>query len=181
MGIVRPFCVPEDLIRAQREGGAIGEQAAIEVRDGGADGGGEIRAGGHVFPEAVEQDGEARRGLLADFQEIEEGLLGQQLDILGEHGEQAALEESGGDLRIVAVLFQGFREIGESFRDFPGHFRGVLGGIERMGSGPDRGSSGRGDPLGGCGGCADRGNVRTARRCRRTPHRYRSNTRHRRR
>ena len=42
------------------------------------------------------------------FEELEEGIAREEADVLGKHGEEAALEEAGGDLRRVAVFFEGF-------------------------------------------------------------------------
>ncbi len=65
-------------------------------------------------------------------------ILGQQADVLGEHGEEAALEESGDDLRVVAVGFEGLGEPGEASGDVAGDLGGALAGIERVGIGEDQ-------------------------------------------
>lgn len=59
--------------------------------------------------------------------------LPEELDVLGKHGEEATLEESGSDLGIVAVLFEGLGEFGERLGDLASDLGSVLGGIERMG------------------------------------------------
>jgi len=66
-----------------------------------------------------------------------EAVLGQQADVFGEHGEEAALEKSGDDARVVFVRFEGLGEFGKAAGDVAGDLGGFLGGIERIGIGPD--------------------------------------------
>ena len=71
------------------------------------------------------------------MQQFLEAVFRQQADVFGEHGEEAALEESGDDTGVVLVGFEGFGEFGEAAGDVAGDFGGFLGGIERVGIGPD--------------------------------------------
>lgn len=64
-------------------------------------------------------------------------MSGGGADVLGEHGEEAALEEADGDLGIVAVLVDGFGEFRKVFGDLPVDGGGVFGGIEGMRIDPD--------------------------------------------
>ena len=78
------------------------------------------------------------RGFSFDlFEQGLEAVLGQQAHVLGEHGEEAALEESGDDLRVVAVGFEGLGQHGEAAGDVAGDLGGDFRGIERMGIEPD--------------------------------------------
>ena len=47
------------------------------------------------------------------------------------------MEESGDDMGVVAVGFERLGKLGEAVGDIAGDFGGFLGGIERIGIGPD--------------------------------------------
>ena len=97
-----------DLIRAEREGGGVFKEAAIEVGDSSHEDSGKGGAGGHVLPEGLEHDRETGGLVFYFFEELEEGVAREEADVFGKHGEEAALEEAGGDFGIVAVLIEGF-------------------------------------------------------------------------
>lgn len=69
-------------------------------------------------------------------EEVVKGIFGEEADVLGEHGEETALEETGDGFRIVAVAFEAFAA-GEAVGDVAGDLGGFFGGIEGMGIGPD--------------------------------------------
>ena len=58
--------------------------------------------------------------------------------MLGEHREQAAHEEQGDALRVVAPLLQQPRDAGQPGRHVAGNGGGMAGGVERERRGPDR-------------------------------------------
>jgi hypothetical protein len=58
-------------------------------------------------------------------------------DVFGEHGEEAALEEAGADLSVVAVGFEGLDELGKAACDIARDFGGAFARIERVGIGED--------------------------------------------
>ena len=66
------------------------------------------------FHRAETSTGKPCGRVLDFFEQVHEGVLGQQADVFGEHGEEAALEESGDDLGVVAVVFEGLGELGEA-------------------------------------------------------------------
>lgn len=98
---------------------------------------GVVGAGGHFAPERTDEDGKALRGGLYAVEELLEAALGEEADILGEHGEEAALQKTGDGLRRVAIGFERLRELGEAGGDVAGHLGGALGGVERVGIGKD--------------------------------------------
>ena len=65
-------------------------------------------------------------------------VFGEQADVFGEHGEQAAHEELRDIVRVVFVGFERFGEFGELCGDFAGDFGAAAGRVERERIGPDR-------------------------------------------
>ena len=126
-----------ELRGGEREGGGVFKQPAVEAGDFLEQQGGVMGAGGHFLPQGGDEDREAARVFLCPFEQGLEAVLGQQAHVLGEHGEEAALEESGDDLGVVAVGFEGFGQEGEAAGDVAGDFGGDFRGIERMGIEPD--------------------------------------------
>lgn len=96
--------------------------------------GGVAGAGGHFAPEAGDEHGEALGGVFDFFEEVAEAGLGEQAYVFGKHGEEAALEETGDDLRFVPGGFEGF---GEAVGDVAGDLGGDFRRIERVGIGED--------------------------------------------
>jgi len=121
----------------EREGAGVFEEPAIEAGDFLEQERGILGAGGHILPQGGNQHGEATRAFLHFFEQVLEAVFREQADVFGEHGEEAALEESGDDLRVVAIGFEGLRQGGEAAGDGVGDLGGELGGIERMGIEPD--------------------------------------------
>ena len=132
-----------DFLAAERENGAGFEEFAVEAADLGFDGVGEA-AGIHGFPELADEAGEVVGGGFAALEEVAEGGFGEEADILGEHGEEAAHEEVGGDFGRVAGGFEGFGDGGEAFGDGAGDAGGAAGGVEGAGVGPEGAEEGLG-------------------------------------
>jgi hypothetical protein len=130
-----------DLRGGEREGAGVLKEAAAEVGDLLEEERGVVGAGGHFPPERTDEDGEALRGGFHTVEELLEAAFGKEADILGEHGEEAALQEAGDGLRRVAVGFEGFPELGEAGGDVAGDLGGDLRGVERMGIGEDEAQS----------------------------------------
>ncbi len=134
---VRSFREHFKLGGGEREGGGVFEEAAIEAGDFLEKQGRVTGASGHFPPEGGDEHGEAFRGGFDLGEEFFESILRQQADVFGKHGEEAALEETGDDLGVVAVGFEGLRELGKAVGDVAGDLGGFLGGIERVGIGED--------------------------------------------
>lgn len=100
--------------------------------------GGVLRASGHFLPQARDEHGKALGIGASFFDEIAKAVYGEQADVLGEHGEKAALQETGDDLGIVAFAFEGLGELGEAGGDIARDLGGFLRGIERMRIGEDQ-------------------------------------------
>jgi len=83
-----------------KEGGGVFEEAAIEAGDFLEEQRGVAGAGGHFLPQGGDEHGESLRRRLYLGEEFLEAVLGQQADVLGEHGEEAVLEKSGDGFRI---------------------------------------------------------------------------------
>jgi hypothetical protein len=66
-----------------------------------------------------------------------EAAFGQESHVLGKHGEETALEKPGDGLGLVAIGFEGLRELGEAGGDVAGDLGSFLAGIERVGIGED--------------------------------------------
>jgi hypothetical protein len=66
-----------------------------------------------------------------------EAVLRQQLDILGEHGEQAAHQEHRHVFRVVTLLFQCLRHRGQTLGDGARHPRGLPRRVQLHRIGPD--------------------------------------------
>ena len=47
--------------------------------------------------------------------EREEGIVREEADVPGKHGEEAALEEAGGDIGVVPIPIEGFGQFREGF------------------------------------------------------------------
>jgi hypothetical protein len=122
-----------DLVARQRQHHCgVLEQLAVEARQRCADGDGEF-AGVHRPPQLAHQRHELRRIVLQALQQQREGALAvaprQQLDVLGEHGEQAAAEEAGDGLGVMARAFQRLGHLGQAL----GHLaRDAGGGARRV-------------------------------------------------
>jgi len=125
-----------DLLGAQRQHLAFFEEGAVEAADLALDRIGEV-APVHRLPELPHHGHELRRLGLAALQHALERGLGQEPDILGEHGEEAAHEEHGHLLGREAFRFQRLRHGGEALRDGAGDAGGVARRVERGRIGPD--------------------------------------------
>ena len=113
----------------KREGGGVFEQAAIEAGDFLEEQGGVVRAGGHFLPQRGDQHGEAVGRVFHLIEEFFESVFRQQADVFGEHGEEAALEKTGDDARVVLVRFEGLGKLGKAACDVAGDFGGFLGRV----------------------------------------------------
>ena len=80
-------------------------------------------------------------GVPRSCEEIAEAVLGDEADVLGEHGEEAAHEEAGDAVGGVALRLEGEAEGGEAAGDLSGDAGGGAGGVERVGVGPDEGEA----------------------------------------
>jgi len=127
----------DDLVGAQRQDGGVLEEPAVEVGNLVLDGDREVGAGSHVLPEGLKHGDEPGRFILHGLQEPEEGIGRQEADILRKHGEEATLQETRRDLRVVPVLLQRLGEIGEGLGHLPRDLGGVLGRVEGMRFAPD--------------------------------------------
>ncbi len=125
-----------ELVGIEREGVGFGEEIAIEAEHLVIERIGEA-AGIHPLPELFHFGDESLQPAAAAFEELAEAFGGEQLHILGEHGEERAHEEGGDGLRRMAGALQQLREAAELFGDLAGDAGGAAGGIEREGIGPD--------------------------------------------
>jgi hypothetical protein len=71
-------------------------------------------------------------------EEIFEGVLGEQTDVFGEHGEEAALQKTGDDFGVMTVGFERLGEPGKAGGDVAGDFGGFFRRVEGVGICPDR-------------------------------------------
>ena len=126
-----------ELRSGEREGAGVFKKPAIKVGDFLEQEGGILGAGGHFLPQGGDENRETARVFLHFFEQGLEAVFREQADVLGEHGEEAALEESGDDLRVVAIGLKGLGQGGEAAGDVAGDLGGELGGIERMGIEPN--------------------------------------------
>ena len=124
-----------DAVPAQREHLRLGEHAAVEAFQLGADGGG-IAAEIHGAPEVLDQRLEALRRLQAFAQQPLEAVGRDQADILGEHGEDAAHQEQRDVLRIMPAL-QRLGDQSEALSDLARRLGSLTGRVERDGVAPD--------------------------------------------
>jgi hypothetical protein len=118
-------------------GGFLFEKPAIEPGDLAEEQARVSGAGRHFLPKLADEDGKSLGRSIEFSQETGKSILGEQADVLGEHGEEAALEESGDDLGIVPVALERLGEAGEPVGDVAGDLGGFFRRIERMGIGPD--------------------------------------------
>ena len=125
-----------DLFLLQRIGGRITEELAVELLHAVLHGGG-IVATVHRLPQHFKLGREDVGLVPRAVQEAGEGVLGQQLHILGEHGEDAAHEEGGHMLRRQLALLHALRHGGKALRNCAGGLDGAAGGIERVRIIPD--------------------------------------------
>ena len=119
----------------QRKGLGFLEQAAVEAQQLLPQDGGEA-AVAHRLPEGFRQRSELVGGPLQALQQAGEALFRDQADVLGEHGEEAALEKVADLLGRMARLLQGLGQAGELVGDLAGDPGAVPGGIEPQGVGP---------------------------------------------
>ena len=126
----RGFDEERQLIVVEREGGGVVEEGAVEAEDLFAQDGGEA-AGLHAAPEFFDHGTELLGVSAQAFEQAGEAVLGQQLDILGKHGEERAHEEGGDTGGVVSAAFQRLREASEVLRDLAGDAGAAARGIER--------------------------------------------------
>jgi hypothetical protein len=104
-----------DLVAGERQDFGLFEQLAVEARQLGADGDGEL-AFVHRLPEFGDEGDELFRRLVQGLEQAGEGAfvvdLGQEADVFGKHREQAAREE-GGDAFGRVLAPQGLSDAGE--------------------------------------------------------------------
>ena len=105
-----------------------GKEAAVEVEELFLEEAGEA-ALVHVLEEKFEHGHESAGVGLNGVEEAEEGVFGEEADVLGEHAEEAAGKELGDEARLVAFL-EGFGEFGKVAGDFAGDLGGLLGRVE---------------------------------------------------
>ena len=98
-----------DLVAVEGDGGAFGEQAAVEAQHFAAQDGREA-TGIHGLPQVLDHRREAARVVGEALQQLGEGPRRQQADVLGKHGEQCPHQEAGDMLRCLAG---GFERLGE--------------------------------------------------------------------
>jgi len=91
----------------------------------------------HRFPELADIVGKGFRVLLAFLQDLLEGFLRQQPDVLGEHREQAAHQKHRHVLCGIVLLLQRQRDLREAFGYIARHLGGCLRRIERFRMEPD--------------------------------------------
>jgi hypothetical protein len=125
-----------ELVGVEREGAGLGEEVAVESADVVVERIGEA-AGVHALPEFLDLGDEGLQPAAAGFEELEEAVLREQLDILGEHGEERAHEEGGDRLGAMSGALEQLGEAAEFLRDGAGDLGGAAGGVEREGIGPD--------------------------------------------
>ncbi len=147
-----------DLRAVERQGvGVVGralEQLAVEAQHGLRQGDGEAAAV-HVGPEGGEHALQGGRVVAVALEQGDEAALvglpalctlatlpafaraGQQADVFGKHGEQAAGEVGGDKLRGVAAGFERAGEFGQLRGDFAGDAGAGAGGVEAERVEPD--------------------------------------------
>jgi hypothetical protein len=128
-----------DLVAVERQNFGIFEQLAVEARQPGADGDGEL-AFIHRLPEFGNERDELLRGFLQGLEQGGERALvvdlGQQADVFGEHREEAAREKGGDSLGGVSG-FQRLGDAGEADGNFARGAGGAAGGVEAVRVVPD--------------------------------------------
>lgn len=130
-----------DLLAAQLEDGGVLEETAVEVADAGVDDRAELGARLHLAPQLLQAVGEVGGVGDAALQQSAERAARQEVGILGEHREEAAHEEVGHILGIAAPPLQRLADLGQALGDLAGDAGRGLGGVQRMGIGPDRGEA----------------------------------------
>ena len=138
-----------DLVAVERQDVGRLEQLAVEARQGVAQDDGEA-AGVHLFPQRADERDELAEGALPRggrrdeeaVEEVGECLPGQQADVLGEHREQAAGEEAGDALGVVAGAFEGLGDAGQLAGDGARGAGAGAGGVERQRVEPDGAQAG---------------------------------------
>ncbi len=127
-----------DLGAGERQHVAVGrralEQLAVEAQQVLGERGAEAAAV-HVGPQDAQHLLQRGRVVAVGLQQVHEGAvaaggLGQQLDVLGKHAEQAAREERGDRLRRVAGGFEAARHRGELHRDLARDLGADARGVE---------------------------------------------------
>lgn len=113
------------------------EEAAVEPEELFPQDDGEAGAGIHLLEEGAKHRGETFTTLRNGGEQLGEGAVRQEAHVLREHAEEAAREELGGDLRLVAAGLEALRQLGEVSGDLAGDIGADLGGIERGGLRPD--------------------------------------------
>lgn len=129
-----------DLLPRHREGLRVVEQAAVEPAQMSLEQGVEavvVVRRVHLAPQLLKQRGEAVGAVEAVGQEGGELALGQEVHVLGEHGEDAAHQEMRHLFRRVVAL-QPARDGGEAFGDLARDAGGLTRRVQRLGLGPDR-------------------------------------------
>ena len=111
-----------DFLAAEFADMTVLEELAIEALDLSLQGEG-IAALVHRLPELRDQGLKFIRLVLAFAQQVAEGFLRQQFDILGEHGEQAAHQEHGHVIGVGSGRFQRLRDGGQTPGDRARHLR----------------------------------------------------------
>jgi len=96
-----------DLVAVQRQRLCLGEHAAVEAQHALAQDHREVGASVHVPPKVLGERHELGGVVAHGGEQVGEGGGGQQADVLGEQGEEAADEEGGGQLGRVAGPLQG--------------------------------------------------------------------------
>ena len=103
-----------ELLAVEREGFDGFEEAAIEAQDVLAEDGGEA-AGVHGSPKGFDHGLEVRQIVAQTGEEVGEAVVREEVDVLGEEGEDAAHQERRDDFGGV-ILFEGSGEVGEVAR-----------------------------------------------------------------
>jgi hypothetical protein len=124
-----------DALGVQRQGGGVLEQGAVEALDGGVQVQG-VAALVHDPPELRQGAREGLRRRLLLLEQLGEAVLGQQADVLREHGEQAAHQE-GRDLPGVVVVLQALGDVRQPVGDVARDLRRAAGRVEGLRVGPD--------------------------------------------
>ena len=124
-----------ELLAVEREGFDGFEEAAIEAEDDLAKDGG-VAAGIHGSPEGFDHGLKVGQIFAQAGEEVGEAVGREEVDVLGEAGEDAAHEERGDGFRGV-ILFEGSGEGGEVAGDVAGDAGGDAAGVEREGVEPD--------------------------------------------
>ncbi len=124
-----------DLVAVEGDHVGLLEEFAVEARQRFAQDDGEATAI-HLAPQCAEQRDELHGVVPQAFEQRGEDALavvpGQQANVFGKHGEQAAREEAGDALGVVAGAFERFGNLGQMHGDLARDLGRGARGVERQ-------------------------------------------------